>query len=318
MTGVVGIDEAGLGPVLGPLVHSSVALELPDGAGGCSLWELLAGAVAQRPGGGALAIADSKRLYRGGRGLAALERGVLAALAALGERPCSLRELLHLLAPGVVAEASTYPWYRDLEHRLPVAVDPADIEDSAGRLAERMASVGVRLLGIRSVVVLAREFNRSVGELSNKAALNFAAAARLLAAARRDCRDRELVVHLDRHGGRRRYRELLAGLWPEAGVWIEAESPTSSVYRVEDGDGALRIAFTVGCEERVLPVALASMTSKYLRELFMERLNAFWTARVPGLAPTAGYPADGKRFWRRVEPELAALDLTADWMYRSR
>ena len=52
---------------------------------------------------------------------------------------------------------------------------------------------------------------------------------------------------------------------------------------VEDGDGALNIAFTVGCEQRQLTVALASMASKYLRELLMARFNAYWSAT---LAPT--------------------------------
>ena len=35
-------------------------------------------------------------------------------------------------------------------------------------------------------------------------------------------------------------------------------------------------------------VALASMASKYLRELFMLEFNRFWQEKVPGLAPTAG------------------------------
>ena len=47
-----------------------------------------------------------------------------------------------------------------------------------------------------------------------------------------------------------------------------------------------------------LAVALASIFSKYIRELFMRPFNAFWAERVPGLRPTAGYAADAGRFLR--------------------
>jgi hypothetical protein len=50
----------------------------------------------------------------------------------------------------------------------------------------------------------------------------------------------------------------------------------------------------------------------------MEPFNSFWTARLPGLAPTAGYPVDGARFWRAIEPELARLGIDADLVHRRR
>jgi len=321
MAVVVGIDEAGLGPVLGPLVVSSAAIELPPAAGDADLWELLAGAVARRPRHGALAIADSKRLYRGGgvgRGLAAIERAVLASLAALGRRPDSLEALLRCLAPEALAEAAAYPWYRDLARPLPAACDPATIDGDAARLDAALHASGLRLSRLRSVVLLPHEFNRLLVTHANKAVVSFGAAARLLVAARRDHAGRALVINLDRQGGRRRYRDLLAGLWPGATIRIDEESPARSAYSLEDGDGRLRLAVSVGAEERALPVALASMLSKYLRELLMEPFNAFWTGRLPGLAPTAGYPVDGIRFFRAIEPQLGALGLGADWVYRRR
>ena len=58
----------------------------------------------------------------------------------------------------------------------------------------------------------------------------------------------------------------------------------------------LDIEFNVGGESQV-PVAVASMTAKYIRELAMHAFNAFWSSRSPGLNPTAGYPVDALR-WR--------------------
>ena len=323
MAVVIGVDEAGLGPVLGPLVVSAVALEVPDEAVDASLWQLLSGTVSRRIGSrpGTLAIADSKLLYNGAareRGLYHLERGVLACLAAGGCDGLTLRGLLDRLAPEVIAHAPAYPWYRDLEVALPTVVAADDLADVAGRLERRMSAVGVRVLSIRSTVLLAREFNRQIELLGNKAAVNFAAAVPLLREARTLLPGCRTVIHVDRQGGRHYYFQLLKELWPEAFVWIRDEQPGTSCYAVEDGDGALDIAFTVGCEQRQLPVALASMASKYLRELLMARFNAYWGATLPGVRPTAGYFRDGRRFWAQVEPELPRLGLDPDLILRCR
>ena len=80
----VGLDEAGYGPNLGPLVLSSSACHVPADAPGC-LWDCLAAAVrkAEHPDDGRLLIDDSKKVNEGKAGLARLEAGVLAAVGCL-------------------------------------------------------------------------------------------------------------------------------------------------------------------------------------------------------------------------------------------
>src|SRR5437764_7932204 len=77
----VGLDEAGYGPNLGPLVLSSSACHVPADAPPC-LWDCLAAAVrkAEHPDDGRLLIDDSKKVNEGKAGLAKLEAGVLAAV----------------------------------------------------------------------------------------------------------------------------------------------------------------------------------------------------------------------------------------------
>ena len=71
-------------------------------------------------------------------------------------------------------------------------------------------------------------------------------------------------------------------------------------------------------KELHLPVALASMVCKYVRELMMGLLNAFWQERVEGLAATAGYYTDGRRFFGEIGQAMAELGVDEGLMYRSR
>jgi hypothetical protein len=60
------------------------------------------------------------------------------------------------------------------------------------------------------------------------------------------------------------------------------------------------------------------MLAKYLRELFMDQLNAWFQARLPGLKATAGYATDANRFLLDVEPALPRLGLTREALVRAR
>ena len=70
--------------------------------------------------------------------------------------------------------------------------------------------------------------------------------------------------------------------------------------------------------EQHLPVALASMVSKYLRELAMIEFNAHWSDRVPGIKPTMGYPVDATRFLEDIEANLDITSIDRDTLWRCR
>ena len=69
--------------------------------------------------------------------------------------------------------------------------------------------------------------------------------------------------------------------------------------------------------EAHVPAALASMASKYLRELAMRAFNEFWRRRVEGLHPTAGYPQDAKRFKADIAAAQTALGIDDDLLWRN-
>lgn len=305
-----------MGPRLGPLVAAAVTFRGPGRLLGGSLWELLAPAVSAS--GRGLVIADSKTLYRGQRHLAGfrrLEHGVLAVLGTGRGVPGSLAELLeHVSAPSG-SEMDRCPWYEHGADTLPRAADSAAIRRDSGQLAARLRELGIEPPQTVCEVVDERAFNRLIADTGGKGDALLRVDAGLL----RRLPTGSGQVHLDRLGGRRHYRQWLGEVFPNAFVRTRAEDAAASRYRVAQADGtSLEVRVAVGCEARQLAVALASMVAKYIRELHMELLNRFWAARVRGLLPTAGYPADAARFVREISTAAQAEGLAVRDLVRCR
>src|SRR5687767_13760763 len=113
---IVGIDEAGYGPNLGPLVQAAVALELPDGdpAGWDSLKVLVRKARGKKDD--RIVIDDSKKVYTRG-GISSLESGLCRTL---GIDPGSFHEFLQrILLPGCLEDIAAEHWF-DGDERLPL------------------------------------------------------------------------------------------------------------------------------------------------------------------------------------------------------
>src|SRR5438128_11064 len=116
MPWVVGIDEAGYGPNLGPLAQAAVALHLPDDdLGG---WETLKSSVrrSHEDDDGRLLIDDSKKVYAGGDGLDDLERGVFAAD---GRKRIGFGKFLASLCVADCLDGLTCEHWYESDHRLP-------------------------------------------------------------------------------------------------------------------------------------------------------------------------------------------------------
>ncbi len=325
MTVIAGIDEAGFGPVMGPLVVSAAAFYVPDELLNVSMWQALSGAVCRRPSAkrrSLIPIADSKQLYsglRGEGGLAHLERGVLAMLSC-GSGGCDcLRTLLGRVAPSAEGHASACPWYASLGLPLPHACDPTGILLDANALRARLDRAGIKLLTMRSEVVFESEFNRLVTAMDNKSAMLFDVASRLLMHLWRAIpRGDHARIYVDHQGGRVRYLDGLQRVFEGCQFKVNAETENHSAYTVLDGQRAGDIEFLVEGEDRHLPIALASMLSKYVRELLMVLLNRYWASHLPDLAPTAGYYVDGKRFFSQIRPVIQSLGLDESSLYRLR
>jgi len=316
----VGIDEAGYGPNLGPLVMASVTAEGPANRPP-ALWDDLATTVARAGDpGNRLWVDDSKAVYRAGLGLDRLEAGAIAATVASGRgSPTTVGEWLAALGSGSLAEVELRP------HWLPGDADPAvPSPGSKARVEAALAArpfVGApwRIVDVRAVVVGPALFNSRLAATGSKAHVHFEAFARLLRAAW-DATGPETitVVNSDKHGGRHYYLGPLTGAFPE--LWIDRgpEGPDLSRYLLRGDDRRLTLTLRPRADAGNGLVALASMIAKAVRERWMEAFNACWVARVPGLRPSAGYPTDARRFREAIGPEAQRLGLDPSLWWRDR
>jgi len=312
-----GIDEAGYGPLLGPLCVACTVFAVRDfdgsvDDGGCDLWKRLNKAVCRKRTDKRhrIAVDDSKLLKGAPDGphhpLKFLERGVLSFVAARSEAPamsCCSDLLGHL-----EVSACARDWYTT-STPLPVGQTLDELRIAAARLHKTLAEQGVSCELMRCEAIDAAEFNDQVDRMGNKANVNLCAAMRLIDVVWQRWPEHHPTIVVDHHGGRVRYLQTLMQAYPDAQAQVLAEEETISSYRltrqIHGAASALSLTFVAEAESQHLPVALASMTAKYVRELFMLRMNRHFMGLMPDLKPTAGYTEDGRRYLQQIEPLIA-------------
>lgn len=318
---LIGMDEAGYGPNLGPLVVAASVWKVPGEPAKCDLWELLtAGVSRKRSSGDQLLIGDSKVVYQPGKGLATLERTVLSLLATTGIRPQSFHELCQHVAIPVADDGGNGsnftdagPWLRDVDLPLPFANDITQIKRGADCFSQAASAVGVTFESLYSDVVSEPRFNRLVSTYASKGEGLSRTAMAILHHAWPKSHDTRILVIGDKHGGRNRYAPLLCETFDGCLPQIIEEGTPISRYRF----GHAEVRFRSKGEQE-FPVAVASMLAKYLRELAMECFNRYWCERVPGLEPTAGYPLDAQRYYAAIRDICDAEEIDPNTIWRCR
>ncbi len=317
---LVGIDEAGYGPLLGPLVVSAAALDVPRDLEGESLWTLLAKSVSSKPAAarGRIPIVDSKKLHKPQEGIARLERTALTVTTAWRGMPTTLRELLTALCPESIPLLAQHPWYRDANPSLPLDADEGGIRISARLLGDDAAIHDVKIAGAWSEVLPEGHYNRLVKATHNKATVLLGLTLRLMQRVADAHPSHRIFFFIDKQGAREHYAPLLLKSFDDRRLRVLEEEPDRSAYEMISGESTWQVHFSQSGESRHMPTALASIFSKYLRESLMGCFNAYWRAHDPGLRATAGYYEDGHRFLRDIATHIDRLGTDRALLVRER
>lgn len=305
---VVGIDENGLGPLLGPLTTTAVTLRFSTSYRAESF----------RDRGLALGLTDSKA-SAATRKMRFAESVSLALLArTLGRVPTHASELfglLHLDGPlGLVApcpDASSRILCHGPDRVLPTYGGSLEEGDEALSPLEKGRS-RLEILRVRTVFTCAGRLNREFDAGRNKLVVDLAAMERLALDAR-DATGKPVTAICGMVGGIRDVPKFATHVPREAFEALET-SRALLRYRVPS-IGELR--FEVDADASHLPVALASIVGKYLRELAMSRIADFHREHDPTLPEPSGYhdPVT-KRFAAESAPIRRRLRVASDCFAR--
>jgi ribonuclease HII len=323
---LIGTDEAGYGPNLGPLTVAATAWHLPDGVEPLDLWNELKAVLTCEPARGdqRLHVADSKKVFSPGQGLESLEVSVLAFSNLLQANTTSIDAFCRSVSMESQRDAFSAAYQAEPWNHLPGLSLPIDSSDD--HISEWVVTLnteferrGIRLLGIRARFMFPEEFNELVTKEDSKGVVLSNATMELVRDLSDCCladaatSDMATLVICDKHGGRNRYDALISQHFDDQFVFRLEESRERSKYRM----GSMDFCFRTKAEE-FLPVALASMVAKYTREVLMHQFNHFWANHVPGLKPTQGYPLDAKRFRDNIASSVEKLQVPMHQLWRSR
>jgi ribonuclease HII len=275
---VMGVDENGLGPRLGPLVATSVAVEVPRYA---------RSALCDR--GLALGLTDSKET--GGFGRMGFIESVALALVKRGGagRPGSADGLLEAVSPDSRqrlrafcpdAPSAGQCWAVD----LPLPAFGGDVSYGEALLDRLVGRSSLRIIDVRSRIACAGILNAKLAAGANKLAVDLELFEDLICAVH-GAHGSRLLALCGMIGGIRDYASRLSRFEPNR----VSSLPGRRGQRRYAVDGVGEVCFEVDADARHLPVALASIVGKYVREICMRRIGEFYQKGNPALKLASGY-----------------------------
>lgn len=291
-----GIDEAGYGPALGPLTVSAAAFEWDEDLPAAS--ELYSGLKKTFP-----RITDSKQVFTPAKGLRPLEECIYPFVPVwFGKYPSTFGTLVESFTGNPLSSVlKDSPWFNGNDFPLPVSAEWAG---PVQKLPDMKSGHAV------SSIVNAPLFNSNIRQGFNKSTLLFSAVCGLIKRLMSRYRNSDLSITVDRLGGRKFYRRLLAENFIGSRIEVCSETVQESEYIMHFSTCSVRILFKVKADRDDFCTGLASLISKYLRELSMHMFNGYFRERSAGLRATQGYPQDAKRFLNDIQGLVTECELS--------
>ncbi|MCM8800775.1 MAG: hypothetical protein NC912_02000 [Candidatus Omnitrophica bacterium] len=257
---VVGIDENGLGPILGPLVVTASLVEAKD---------------PERLSKGSLK--ESKKICGFGR-MKECERIVL-----------SFYKLLYNSIPSNTLEFLSNILIQKDRCSLPFLHCICDLQIPSwmnsginNQIAQNyLQEIDASIKEIKSIAICPGKFNQRLKYVSGKLHLNYLLFEDLFSYFKENYKD-EILFLCGRNGRTKNYQKFFNLFSPI----FNYETKDEIGYYFCDGQ---KVRFITDGDARYFPITISSIFGKYIRELFIRRMNEFFKSKIPALLYCSGY-----------------------------
>jgi len=278
---VVGIDENGFGPQMGMLTVTGSLFKVKE-YNREGFWNGIRGRAV---------VGDSKGILKFNR-VTEGERTVLTYYNLFNEKlPKRFKELLDSVSLFSFRELRQYCsspaaemcWEPEIFIPHWIKIKEDEIHRDAAKIKQGMAHQGIELIGVKTAIFCPYKFNALIERGIKKTHLDFILFEKLIEYFYKQNGQNYLFL-CGKIGGTRRYLPWFNYL--QKFRVLEKKEEIDSIYSLENIG---RICFLKEGDKKHFPIALSSIFGKYIREVFMERMNCFFTSRMQNLKPASGY-----------------------------
>jgi len=298
-----GIDEAGLGPVLGPLCYGLVSFIIPDEE--VDIWRATLKKIIKEE---ELFLDDSKKIFQGSDKFEKLEKAITDVFGFYTSEKERL-QVQNIYLNTAINKKGNWNFYLLYKSVLDSFFPP-----KVKSLLAKHPSWKVKL-AVTSC--FEGEMNEVFDSGVNKSEMALLKVGALIESVLSVHTYESITFSIDKQGGKQYYNNFINDIFPFAPVEIIQETPEASEYFLLRNNQSLKFGFYKNGDSLYEEISMASILAKWLRESFMMAFNSYWLAYNKVL-PTAGYPEDGKRFIKEMMPYFEKSGMSLDLIIRNR
>lgn len=307
---VVGMDEAGYGPNLGPFVMAGVLAKWKGKGDWVEAFTALSRTAKKKQSLKPL-VDDSKKAYAK-EGLEGLEKTV----ASFFNTKETLGDWLKEKSVFGISDLSQEAWFKPDEQTFLSTIDAPTLHSTNSL---NFLEGGFDSFDCRFFILPSLPFNEVVEKEDNKGAVLSKGMINIFSHFTSNFSQNDSINgFVDKHGGKNNYSATLQNILNKGLILAGQEGLSESNYKSFGADQNWNFKILPKADVKYPMVGLASMLAKWMRERLMKQFNSYWAEQVPGIEPTAGYPGDAPRFYALIKDKAAALGLTKDKVWRNR